>query len=185
MPLPVLVASVVLGLLTGVVAVVVSTRGEERPAVAEDAAGRAVGSDDRGDDRRDDRNEDAVVVDAVRLLRGWDARRARAYARGAPSALAALYTAGSRTGAADVAVLRGYVARHLRVTGMRTQVLGAQVVRHDDGRLVVDVTDVLVGAVAASVGRRWPLPRDHPTTRRVVLVRHVGGWRVREAYEAD
>ncbi len=168
-PISVLVASVVLGMLTGVTAVVVATGGfdssQDRPAVWSTSPG--------------------VESDVVRLLRSWDRRRARAYARGDPTALEALYVAGSRTGTADVAVLRGYVERDLRVTGMSTQLLAADVVDRGGRRLTVLVTDVLTTAVATSGDRRWALPHDRPSTRRVVLVRVDGTWRVDEAYAVD
>ncbi len=165
MPIPVLVATVVLGLLTGVGAVVVAAGGDgARPTTAR---GRG------------------VETDAVRLLRAWDRQRARAYARGDPAALSELYVEGSRTGAADVAVLRGYRDRRLRVTGMHTQVLGADVVRRSDHRLVLEVTDVLAGAVATSGDGRWSLPHDRPSSRRVVLRRVAGEWRVEEAYVVE
>ena len=123
---------------------------------------------------------------AVRVLRAWDARRSRAYARADGAALADLYVAGSRTGAADRAVLRGYRERGLRVTGMRTQVLAARVLRESGRRIVLLVTDVLVDAVAGDGGRgRWALPHDRPSTRRVVLVHERGAWRVAEAYAVD
>ena len=163
-PVPVLVASAVLGLVTGVTAVV-ATDGRDRPAARSTSAG--------------------VEDDVVRLLRSWDHRRARAYARGDRAALEALYVAGSRTGAADVSVLRGYLGRHLRVEGMHTQLFRAEVVERGGRRLTVLVTDVLTGAVATSGDRRWALPRDRPSTRRVVLVRVAGEWRVEEAYAVD
>ena len=48
------------------------------------------------------------------------------------------------------------------------------------------VTDVLVDAVAGDgERRRWALPHDRPSTRRVVLVRTGGTWRVAEAYAVD
>ena len=165
LPLRVLVGSVVLGLLTGVTAVVVAAGGDDQRAATAASPG--------------------VESEAVRLLRAWDDRRARAYARGDPVALAALYVPGSRTGAADVRVLRGYVARDLRVCGMRTQVLGADVIRRTARRLVVEVTDVLLGAVARSGERGWTLPRDQPSRRRVVLVLRDGRWQVEEAYRAE
>ena len=165
LPLRVLVASVVLGLLIGATAVVVAAGGDDRPVATAVAPG--------------------VESEAVRLVRAWDDRRARAYARGDAAALAELYVPGSRTGAADVTVLRGYVARGLRVGGMRTQVLGADVIRRTARRLVVEVTDVLLGAVARSGERGWTLPRDQPSRRRVVLVREDGRWQVEEAYRAD
>ncbi|MEO6512081.1 MAG: hypothetical protein ABIO16_13870 [Nocardioides sp.] len=166
MPLSVLVVSVVLGLGTGATAVVVGSR-HHQPSTSMTTPSAGAESE------------------AVRLLRAWDARRARAYARGDVEALRLLYVAGSRTGRADVAVLRGYVGRDLTVSGMHTQVLGADVVGRTARRLTVEVTDVLVSAVASSGERRWALPRDRPSTRRVLLVRVRGEWRVSEAYAVD
>ena len=45
------------------------------------------------------------------VLADWDERRATAWAQGDPEALADLYVAGSRTGAADVRLLQHYGAR--------------------------------------------------------------------------
>jgi hypothetical protein len=166
LPVAVLVASAVLGLVTGVTAVVVAMRGDRPPD-------------------RDVVRDAGAEPFAVAVLRRWDARRSRAYADADPAALRELYVTGSRAGAADLAVLRGYRERDLRVTGMRTQVLGLRVVGRTPRRLTVVVTDVLAGAVAVSGQRRWALPRDRPSTRRVVLVRDGGRWRVAEAYAVD
>ncbi len=165
MPLAVLVVSVVLGLGTGATAVVVASGGRDESAPVVSRPG--------------------VESEAVTLLRDWDGRRARAYARGDAAALRRLYVAGSRTGRADVRVLRGYISRDLTVTGMRTQVLGVDVVRRTSHRLIVEVTDVLAGAVASTGTRGWALPRDRPSTRRVELVLVAGEWRVAEAYAVD
>jgi hypothetical protein len=167
-PLAVLVSSAVLGLVTGVGAVLLA-KGD---------------GDDASRSREVAAHTDGAPY-ALRVLRAWDARRSRAFARGDAAALAALYVPGSRTGAADRAVLRSYRQRGLSVTGMRTQVLAAEVLRESERRLVLRVTDVLVDAVAAD-GRelRWPLPHDRPSTRRVVLVDHDGTWRVAEVYAA-
>jgi hypothetical protein len=162
--LAVLVTSAVLGLVAGIGAVVLATR--------------------------DDSAERRVVVFArvaesrgLRVLRGWDARRSRAYARADVAGLGDLYVPGSRTGASDRAVLRGYRDRGLRVSGMRTQLLGAQVLHDSERRITVLVTDVLLDAVADDGGgRRWALPQDRASLRRVLLVRHDGTWRVAEAY---
>jgi hypothetical protein len=167
LPVAVLVASVVLGLLTGVTAVVVGVRGDRPPhAPRHRAVARVSGAEPF----------------AVGVLRRWDVRRSRAYADTDAAALRALYVPGSRAGAADLTVLRGYRARDLRVTGMRTQVLGVRVVGRTPRRLTLVVTDVLAGAVATSAGRRWALPHDRPSTRRVVLMRYGRRWRVAEVY---
>ena len=165
-PRMVLVVAAVLGLVSGVAVVALALRGSGPDPSAFEAG--------------------AAEPYAVRVLRAWDARRSRAYAHADGAALADLYVAGSRTGAADRAVLRGYRARGLRVMGMRTQVLAARVLRTSERRLVVLVTDVLVDAVAGDTGRRrWALPHDRPSTRRVVLVLVRGSWLVAEAYPAD
>ena len=165
-PRMVLVVAAALGLVSGVAVVALALRGSERDPAPVEAR--------------------ATEPYAVRVLREWDACRSRAYAHADGAALADLYVAGSRTGAADRAVLRGYHDRGLRVTGMRTQVLAARVLRESRRRLVVLVTDVLVDAVAGDRGRgRWALPHDRPSTRRVVLMHEDGTWRVDEAYRVD
>lgn len=116
----------------------------------------------------------------VRVLRTWDRARARAWAAGDPGALRRLYTPGSRAGRTDVGLLRGYLGRGLRVTGMRMQVDSVAAVRADDDRLELRVTDRLVRAVAVGRGVRVPLPRDGWTRRRLVLVRAGETWRVAE-----
>lgn len=118
---------------------------------------------------------------AVDVLRGWDARRARAFARGDPSGLRALYVPGSRAGAADVRLLRSYARRGLRVEGMRTQLLAAEVLLLEPGRVRLRVVERLVGAeaVVLATGRRLPLPRDGASERAVELRRSASGdWRV-------
>ena len=116
---------------------------------------------------------------AVRVLRGWDARRASAYAAGSPARLADLYVAGSSAGTADVRVLRGYLGRGLRVRGLRMQLLAVSVVDRLDDRWRLAVTDRVAGGVAVGRGRRLALPRDRADTHVVTLMR--GGdhrWRV-------
>lgn len=114
------------------------------------------------------------AVAALGVLRAWDRARAAAWARGDPRALAALYVPGARAGVADVAMLRRWHARGLRVRGMSMQVLAAEVRVRAPDRLVLVVTDRLAGAVAVPGG--LPLPRDQPTTRRLDLRRVGGRW---------
>ncbi len=129
---------------------------------------------------------DAAPLDseAVRTLREWDARRARAYAAGDLTALRRLYTPGSRAGAADARMLRGYVDRGLRVEGMRMQLLAVRVRAAGPGVLRLQVTDRLANAVAVGERRRLVLPRDS-ASRHVVTLRRdhrgradPGRWRV-------
>lgn len=135
------------------------------PAPAESAAPATTGAPAPGASR---------AVAALGVLRAWDRARAAAWARGDPRALAALYVPGARAGVADVAMLRRWHARGLRVRGMSMQVLAAEVRVRAPDRLVLVVTDRLAGAVAVPGG--LPLPRDQPTTRRLDLRRVGGRW---------
>jgi hypothetical protein len=167
LPLASLVAALAVALLTGAATVAAAVR------------------DDNGRRAQAEPEPPAPRVGTIGVLREWDRQRARAYAMGNEEALAALYVAGSRTGAADRTMLRAYRERGLRVTGMHTRVLEARVLEATGARICLVVTDVLLDAVAVADGREggWALPRDGPSTRRVVLVRD-GGWRVAEAYPA-
>ncbi|MEV5001855.1 hypothetical protein [Nocardioides sp. LML1-1-1.1] len=117
---------------------------------------------------------EAPAAAALAVLREWDRARAAAWERGDPVALRSLYVPGSRAGRADVAMLRRWQERGLRVRGMRMQVLAVAVRARGPDRVVLVVTDRLVGAVA--VPGALPLPRDQPTTRRLELRRVGGRW---------
>ena len=118
------------------------------------------------------------------VLHAWDERRAAAWADGDVAGLRALYTDGSVAGRRDAAMLRAWSARGLRVDGLRTQLLRVEVRVGTPGRLVLAVTDRVVGGVAGGVagGGAVPagvaLPRDAPTRHVVTLRRVAGEWRV-------
>jgi hypothetical protein len=122
----------------------------------------------------------AVSPEAAVLAR-WDVKRGRAYARGDVPALRALYVSGSAAAARDVAVLRSYLGRGLRVRGLTMQLLAVEVREHSPDRIRLRVTDRVVGARAVSAGWSRPLPADQPTSRVVTLQRSDGGWRMRSA----
>lgn len=112
------------------------------------------------------------------VLHDWDVRRAAAWAAGDPDALARLYAPRSRAGAADVALMRRYVARGLVVRGMRMQVLRVRVITARPRLLQLQVTDRLAAALAVGVGdptaaRR--LPADAASTHLLVLRRSGPG----------
>ncbi|MDN5892909.1 MAG: hypothetical protein L0H93_02690 [Nocardioides sp.] len=138
------------------------------------ASGRPVESSD----------EPVVSSPEVAVLTGWDRRRAAAYAASDVDALRELYRPGSRTGAADVAALREYADRALQVRGMRMQLLAVDVVSSDKLRVVLDVTDRLVGAEVIGGGDPVPLPRDRADRRRVTLELLDGAWVVVEIRRA-
>ncbi|PKH39538.1 hypothetical protein SAMN05192575_11040 [Nocardioides alpinus] len=123
----------------------------------------------------------SVATGPARLLAQWDERRAAAWASGDVAALEDLYVAGSRTGAADVDLLRHYLRRGLTVEGLATQVLALAVVESAPDRLVLVVTDRVVGGRAVGGAAPVALPADRASTRRIVLVRPGESWLVAEA----
>jgi hypothetical protein len=125
--------------------------------------------------------DDRPVGDrALAVLHAWDVRRAAAWARGDLAALGRLYVPGSAAGRADVAMLRAWSARGLRVRPLRMQVLSARVLARSGDRLVLDVTDRLARAVAVGPTGQVALPRDEASRRVVVMQRSAGEWRVAE-----
>jgi hypothetical protein len=119
---------------------------------------------------------------ALAVLRDWDRRRERAWARGDPAALTRLYVVRSRTARRDRAMLAAYRSRGLRVRSMDRQVLRVHLLTCRSRRISFLLTDRLVGAVAVGHGHRTGLPAGQPVTRRVELRREAGSWRVREIY---
>jgi hypothetical protein len=115
---------------------------------------------------------------ALAVLRGWDVRRAAAWAAGDEAGLTALYTHGSAAGRHDRAMLRRYLARGLRVRGLRMQVLAGAVRTRTHDRIALVVTDRVAHAMAVGRGVRVALPRDRASRRTVVLRRVGGQWRV-------
>jgi hypothetical protein len=117
---------------------------------------------------------------ALAVLRAWDDARADAWQRGRPRALRALYVVGSESGRADAALLTAYVGRGLRVDGLTVQRADVRVASASDDRLVLVVTDRVVGGTAVGEDGRVVLPRDDWSTRTVVLVQRGDRWRVAE-----
>lgn len=126
-----------------------------------------------------------VAPGPSRILAAWDERRAAAWAAGDTDALRALYAAGSRAGAIDVRLLEDYLRRGLTVEGLRTQVLALDAVEQSSRRLVLRVTDRVVGGRAVGGAAPVALPVARASTRRIVLVRRGRGaeaeWLVAEA----
>jgi hypothetical protein len=125
------------------------------------------------------------AVRAVTVLREWDAARAEAWQAGDAPGLRRLYVPGATAGERDVAMLRRWIARGLRVEGMSMQVFAVRVVQWRHDRLVLVVDDRLAAARAVRVadGERWDLPRDRASTRRLEFRRTTTGWRLDAAYD--
>jgi hypothetical protein len=129
-------------------------------------------------DRRSaaERPVEPSVVAARAVLAEWDADRAAAWSAGDAEALADLYADGSRAGARDVGMLARYAERGLRVEGMQMQVVAFEEVDSRADRLVLRVTDRVVGAVAVGEHGRTRLPSARPVPRRITFVRQGGRW---------
>ena len=125
------------------------------------------------------------AVASLAVLRNWDRARSSAWARADVPALRRLYAPGSDAGAHDVAMLRRWVERGLRVRGMTMQVLSVDLRVRTERRIVLDVTDRLADALAvpAGGGRAVALPRDGLTTRRLAFRATGGGWLLTAVYD--
>ena len=162
------------------VAVAVVVRGGG--AVREPVAG--AGSDPSGPAPIPPHTSVVAALASLTVLRDWDRDRAAAWRAGDTGALRSLYTEGSEAGARDVAMLRRWCDRGLRVRGMTMQVLDVRLRSRAPRRFVLVVTDRLAGPVAVDrSGRTWPLPRDGASTRRLDFLRTAGRWRLRSVYE--
>lgn len=117
---------------------------------------------------------------AAAMLRAWDHRRAAAWSHDDAAALSGLYTRRSRSGAQDVADLRRWRHRGLRVVSLRQQVAALRVRVATSHRLLLTVTDRTVDAVAVGRDRRRALPRSAWTTHRIRFLRVHGRWLVDE-----
>jgi hypothetical protein len=123
-------------------------------------------------------------ADALAVLRGWDARRAEAWAAGDPAALRPLYVARSVAGRRDRAALTAYAGLGLRVTGLRMQVLAAELCSWDADGFTLEVTDRVQHAVAVGRSARTLLPVDRPSTWLLSFVEVAGDWRLAQARPA-
>ncbi len=120
------------------------------------------------------------LVAALAVLRGWDVRRARAWAASDPGALRRLYVPGSAAGRADLRLLAAYRARQTVVRRLVTQVFDVRVLRRDSRWLRLRVVDRVAGGVVVRAGTEAPLASSRPTVRVVDLRRGGAVWRVAE-----
>lgn len=117
-------------------------------------------------------------VAALGLLRDWDRRRAQAWAAQDPEALRGLYLPGSRAARRDVAMLRQWQRRGVRVSDMTRQVRGLEVESWQGAHLRVRVVDRLFTVRAEHDGAARDLPRGRERGTVVELVRSGEGWQV-------
>jgi hypothetical protein len=112
-------------------------------------------------------------VAAAAVLHDWDERRAAAWAAGDADALRSLYVPGSASGRADVRLLRQWLREGRRPDRLEMQLRCVGIRRAERGRLVVIVTDRVVGAGL-----------DRPSTWRLEMVGHGREWRMAQVSPA-
>lgn len=127
--------------------------------------------------------ERRATVAALGVLRRWDGARARAWTRGEPSLLQPLYTAASRAGRRDVALLEQYAERGWSVRGVRPQVVAAEALTRTSDRVEVRVVERYPDVAVDGMGQSEPEDGSgpdgsEPHVRVVALVRSPTGWRV-------
>ncbi|KAA1426483.1 hypothetical protein [Nocardioides antri] len=167
----VIVVAVVVLVVTGLLR---STPGDDRSSPSPVVAPRLAGSVTMTE-----------AVASLAVLRDWDRARSAAWARGDVAALRRIYLPGSAVGVRDVAMLRRWMERGLRVRRMTMQVHSVQLRVRTERRIVLLVTDRLADAVAVPFGRGEPqaLPQDGLTTRRLEFRLARDGWALAAVYE--
>ena len=124
----------------------------------------------------------AAGDDGCLLLTGLDASRTAAFATGSEAALREVYVAGA--GERDVAVLRDYAGRGLRLVGVAPRLLRCETVGGGPAVRRLEVIERLSAARAVGAGVDRPLPSGRPRARAIVL--RLGGdgrWRVAQVGE--
>jgi hypothetical protein len=115
---------------------------------------------------------------ALQVLRDWDARRAAAFARADVVALGRLYVRGSGLARQDLAVLRDYARRDVRVTELVPQVASARVLTASEDVVELAVVE-RVGVTRVAVGAQERVLAPSRFARHVLRFERVrGSWRL-------
>lgn len=120
----------------------------------------------------------AVQLEPLRVLHEWDAARSLAWEHADPVALEGLYLPRSTAGVEDVALLKRYAARGVRLRGIRMQVLSARIVVKRETRMQLVVVERFAGAHAETASGARSLPAGRPVRRIIDLRRYSGRWLV-------
>lgn len=113
------------------------------------------------------------------ILGRLDAERARAWRLGKPHLLRAVYTPRCDAFVLDRRMLAGYVARGLRVRGVRLQFARVHVLTRRAGVVKLRLVDRLAAVTAVTPrGEPRSLPRDEATRHQVILHRLGHDWRI-------
>lgn len=112
------------------------------------------------------------------VLSRLDDRRARAYQRADPRLLRRVYVTGSTLLRRDRRMLHAYDERHVRLSGVRLELLRVRLLERHRAQVRLRVVDRLARPTAHTVAGATVLPQDLPTRRTVVLRRSFGEWRI-------
>src|SRR5690606_1480889 len=112
------------------------------------------------------------------ILARLDHRRAQAYAANDPDRLRSVYVPGSAVLRNDLAMLRAYRARGVRLTGVRLRLIQVALVARRGPTARLRVVDWLDRPVAHTPEGTVRLPRDRATERLIVLRNAADGWRI-------
>ena len=112
------------------------------------------------------------------VLDRLDRRRELAYASEDPTLLRAIYVSGSPVLRHDLAMLRAYAERGVRLTGVRLRTLDARLLGRFGQYVRLRVVDRLDRPTAHGADGAVRLPRDRATSRVIVLRDVADGWRI-------
>ena len=132
----------------------------------------------------------AVQVRAARpdwpaVLDRLDRQRERAYAAEDPALLRAVYVSGSLVLRHDLATLRAYSDRDVRLTGVRLRTLDVEPLGRSGPYVRLHVVDQLDRPTAHGADGTVRLPRDRATVRVIVLRDATDGWRIAAVRRAE
>lgn len=120
----------------------------------------------------------AAGPDWPAVLDRLDRRRERAYAAEDPRLLRAVYVSGSPVLRHDLATLRAYSDRGVRLTGVRLRTLDVESLGRGGRYVQLHVVDQLDRPTAHGADGTVRLPRDQATARVIVLRDATDGWRI-------
>jgi hypothetical protein len=119
------------------------------------------------------------------ILDRLDRRRETAYASEDPSLLGVVYVSGSPVLRHDLAMLRAYAERGVRLTGVRLRALDVRLLGRAGPYVRLRVVDRLERPTAHAADGAVRLPRDQATSRVIVLRDVAGGWRIAAVRRAE
>lgn len=131
-----------------------------------------------GDPPAPARQAKAKAPDWTAILTRLDRRRERAYAASDPRRLRTVYLPDSAVLRHDLAMLRAYRDRQVRLTGVRLRLHEVTMLERAGSYARLRVVDRLDRPTAHTPKGSLRLPRDQATERVIVLRDAADGWRI-------